>query len=56
MWFIFWLLIFGQANSNRGVTITWAKNGGICEALEAKQFTNVSATEVCLHGYINPKN
>ena len=51
MWFIFWLLIFGQVNCNKGVTITWAKNGGICEALEAKQFTYVSATEVCLHGY-----
>lgn len=28
--------MIGQANSNKGVTVTWAKNGGIIEALEAQ--------------------
>lgn len=28
--------MIGQVNSNNGVTVTWAKNGGIITALEAK--------------------
>ena len=30
----------GQVNSNNGVTVTWAKNGGIITALEAKLVSN----------------